>query len=875
MTQNNTPGDKVPMPINRTQIARAIFSAAESMGISDRKRIERIIDQVIERTEPRSLPGMEGLIPDAKNKPKYTPSVLEIQNMVKEILAKEDPENQKDSASSGQQKESLPKMTTMAKTKSKPANGISLTENALHVLEKRYLKKDKTGKVIETPAQLFRRVAQTIAAADLLYNPNADTKVREEEFYKVMTDLDFLPNSPTLMNAGRELGQLSACFVLPVEDSMEAIFDAVKYTALIHKSGGGTGFSFSRLRPQQDRVGSTGGIASGPVSFIRAFDTATDVIKQGGMRRGANMGILSVDHPDILRFISAKEDMVSLTNFNLSVAITKDFMEAVKGGTDYNLINPHNGEVYGKLNAKEVFDKIVDGAWRTGDPGVVFIDRINQDNPTPKLGKIESTNPCGEQPLLPYESCNLGSLNLSRMIETKAGKCEIDWPKLAKTIHTAVRFLDNVIDVNKFPLPQIEKRTKETRKIGLGVMGFADMLIQLGIPYNSDEGLKTASDVMRFISEQTLQASQELAAERGVFPTYEGSVYDVPNGPKLRNASRTTIAPTGTLSIIASCSGGIEPVFALSFTKNILDGAHLVEVNPYFEETAKQCGFYSDELMRKLADGTHLRDIAEIPEEIKKVFVTAHEITPEWHVKMQSAFQKYTDNAVSKTVNFSKGATREDVAKVYLMAYEEGLKGITIYRDGSREGQVLTTGKEKKTEAPVITETAVVSRTPRKRSKVTRGCTEKVTTGCGSIYVTVNSDEQGICEVFTTLGKAGGCAMAQLEGISRLISLALRSGVDVESVVRQLRGIRCPSIAWEDGKSVLSCADAIASVLEKHTASAKANNDNGNGHNGHDKPKVQDYGLVKNTAGQCPECATLLVYQEGCFVCPGCGYTKC
>jgi ribonucleoside-diphosphate reductase alpha chain len=893
MTQNNPSKEKGPMPINRTQIARAIFSAAESMGISDRKQIEAIVDQVIERTEQRSLPGMEDLIPGIKNKTKYTPSVSEIQSMVKDILAKEEQEKQETGSTGSQQKEKQPNMTTMTKPKSaassmgqgaidskgksRPTNGINLTENALHVLEKRYLKKDKAGKAIETPAELFRRVAQTIAAADLIYNPAADVKTREDEFYKVMTSLDFLPNSPTLMNAGRELGQLSACFVLPVEDSMEQIFDAVKYTALIHKSGGGTGFSFSRLRPQQDRVGSTGGIASGPVSFIRAFDTATDVIKQGGMRRGANMGILSVDHPDILKFISSKEDMVSLTNFNLSVAVTMDFMEAVKAGTEYNLINPHNNEVSGKLKAKEVFDKIVDGAWRTGDPGVVFIDRINQDNPTPNLGKIESTNPCGEQPLLPYESCNLGSINLARMLKTD-GKCEIDWPKLAKTIHIAVRFLDNVIDVNKFPLPQIEKRTKETRKIGLGVMGFADMLLQMRIPYNSDEGLNVAYDVMHFINDEAMKASQELAAERGVFPAYEGSIYDVPNGPKVRNAARTTIAPTGTLSIIAGCSSGIEPLFALSFTKNILDGSHLIEVNPYFEDAAKQGGFYSEELMQKLAEGAHLRDIEGIPEDVKTVFVTAHEITPEWHIKMQSAFQKSTDNAVSKTVNFSKDATREDVTNVYLMAYEEGLKGITIYRDGSREGQVLTTGKEKKAEATAQAAPVTVSRTPRSRAKITTGITEKVTTGCGTIYVTVNSDEEGICEVFSHLGKAGGCAVAQLEATCRLISISLRSGIEVEAIVRQLRGIRCPSIAWENGKSILSCADAIASVLEKFTAAAKANNGNGNGHNshnGHDKAKVQDYGLIKNTAGQCPECANLLVYQEGCFVCPGCGYTKC
>jgi len=876
MTQNNPTGDRISMPVNRTQIARAIFSAAESMGISDRKRIECIVDQVIERFEQRSLPGMEGLIAEPKSKSKHLPSVSEIQSMVKDILAE---------AEKVEEKENQPEMTTMTKTKTNSANNANpltgkaqnttLTENALHVLEKRYLKKDKSGKVIETPSELFRRVAATIAAADLIYNPNGDITAREEEFFQVMMNLDFLPNSPTLMNAGRELGQLSACFVLPVEDSMESIFDAVKYTALIHKSGGGTGFSFSRLRPEKDRVGSTGGIASGPVSFIRAFDTATDVIKQGGMRRGANMGILSIDHPDILRFITAKEDMVSLTNFNLSVAVTREFMEAVKAGTEYNLINPHNHEIAGKLNAREVFDKIVDGAWRTGDPGIIFIDRINQDNPTPKLGKIESTNPCGEQPLLPYESCNLGSLNLARMVKKNGEKYEIDWPKVAKTVYTAVHFLDNVIDVNKFPLPQIEKRTRETRKIGLGVMGFADMLLQLGIPYNSDEGLKTASEIMHFINDEALLASQELGAERGVFPAFEGSIYDVSNGPRVRNAARTTIAPTGTLSIIAGCSSGIEPLFALSFTKNILDGSHLVEVNPYFENIAKQGGVYSAELMQKLAEGTHLNEIEGIPDEIKRVYVTAHEISPECHVKMQSAFQKSTDNAVSKTVNFPKEATREDVANVYMLAYEEGLKGITIYRDGSREDQVLTTGKEKKTAVSAPPASVAVSRTPRQRAKVTTGITEKVTTGCGNIYITVNSDDQGICEVFSHLGKAGGCAVAQLEATCRLISLALRAGVDVDSVVKQLRGIRCPSIAWENGKSVLSCADAIASVLEKYTSAAKNNNGNGNGHNEQEKSKVQDFGLVKNTAGQCPECANLLVYAEGCFVCPGCGYTKC
>ena len=569
------------------------------------------------------------------------------------------------------------------------------------------------------------------------------------------------------------------------------------------------------------------------------------------------MGILNIDHPDIMKFITAKEDMTALTNFNISVALTAEFMEAVKAGADYELINPHTKEVAGKLNAKEVFDKIVDMAWRTGDPGIVFIDRINADNPTPHLGKIESTNPCGEQPLLPYESCNLASINLSRMMKKNGSACEIDYAKLAQTVKTAVRFLDNVIDVNKFPLKQIEEMTKKTRKIGLGIMGFADMLVMLGVPYNSEEALKVAAEMMRFIGEKALQASVELGKERGVFPAFKGSIYDVPDGPRVRNATRTTIAPTGTLSMIAGCSSGIEPLFALSYTKTVLDGTPFVEVNPYFEEAARKGGFYSEELMKKLAEGAHLSEIKGVPEKIKRVFVTAHEITPEWHVKMQAAFQRSTDNAVSKTINFPQSATREDVARAYMLAYEEGLKGITIYRDRTRDTQVLTTGKKEK----VAEEPA--RRAPRKRPAETKGTITKVNTGCGSLYITVAYDDQGIFEVFSTLGKSGACAAAQLEAICRLISLALRSGVDVAQVVKQLRGIRCPSIAWEGGKSILSCADAIASVLEKHIV------------NSDDKPKMEDYGLAKNMAGQCPECSNMLVYQEGCYHCPACGYTKC
>jgi ribonucleoside-diphosphate reductase alpha chain len=588
---------------------------------------------------------------------------------------------------------------------------------------------------------------------------------------------------------------------------------------------------------------------------MEVFDTTTDVTKQGGTRRGANMGILSVDHPDIMRFIKAKDDPNALTNFNISVAVTNEFMEAVKAGRDYDLINPRTGKVVNKLNAKEVFDKIVDMAWKTGDPGIVFIDQINKANPTPQMGRIESTNPCGEQPLLAYESCNLGSINLAKMLKAANGGFKIDYPKLAETVKTAVRFLDNVIEVNKFPLPQIEEMTKKTRKIGLGVMGFADMLIELGIPYNSEETLKVATEVMRFIQDEAFKASVELAKERGVFPAFGDSIYDKPGGPKLRNASCTTIAPTGTLSIIAGCSSGIEPLFALSYTRNILDGAKFVEVNPYFEEAARNGGFYSKELMQKLAEGAHLSDIEDVPEKIKGLFVTAHEISPEWHVRVQAAFQRSTDNAVSKTVNFPQEATREDIAKVYMMAYDEGLKGITIYRDRSRDAQVLVRGGEKKAEG--------VALTPRKRPHETRGTVARVNTGCGSLYITVAYDDMGIFEVFATLGKSGGCASAQLEATCRLITLALRCGVDVASVVKQLRGIRCPSIAWEEGKSILSCADAIASVLEKHIVGEIA------------PPPAEDFGLVKNLAGQCPDCGTLLRYQEGCYHCPSCGYTKC
>ena len=564
---------------------------------------------------------------------------------------------------------------------------LKLTLNALSVLERRYLQKDDEGKVIETPAQMFRRVAKAIAAPDTIYDRSANLKETEKEFYEVMTRLEFLPNSPTLMNAGTDIGQLSACFVLPVPDSIEGIFDALKYMALIHKSGGGTGFSFSKIRPKGDVVRSTKGIASGPVSFMKIFDTATEVIKQGGRRRGANMGILRVDHPDIFEFITAKEKEGVLTNFNVSVGVTDSFMEALENDDEYDLINPRTGKAVKRVKARDVFDLIVTMAWRTGDPGLVFLDEINRHNPTPHVGKIESTNPCGEVPLLPYESCNLGSINLSKMVRDG----EIDWDKLRRTVRIGVHFLDNVIDANKYPLPEIEKMTKSNRKIGLGVMGFAEMLVKLGVPYDSEEGIATAEKVMSFISEEARKKSVELGEERGSFPNFEGSVWDKMGYNAMRNATVTSIAPTGTISIIAGTSSGIEPFFAISYVRNVM-GTQLFEVNPVFEGIAKERGFYSNELLTKIAKSGSIQNITEIPEDVRRIFVTALDIAPEWHVKMQAAFQKYTDNAVAKTVNLMSDATLEDVRKVFLLAYRLKCKGITVYRYGSKSEQVLTIG---------------------------------------------------------------------------------------------------------------------------------------------------------------------------------------
>ena len=769
------------------------------------------------------------------------------------------------------------------------------SQNAIKVLEKRYLAKNDKGQVVETPKDMFRRVARNIAQAELIYDGTADVARAEEKFYQLMVKKEFLPNSPTLMNAGRELQQLSACFVLPIEDSMEGIFESVKQAAIIHKSGGGTGFSFSRLRPKNDVVRTTGGVASGPISFMKVFNHATEAVKQGGTRRGANMGILRVDHPDILEFIDCKINENDVTNFNISVAITDRFMEAVVKDEPYDLLSPRTGQPASKLSAREVFDKIANNAWKNGEPGLFFIDTTNRANPTPHAGSIEATNPCGEQPLIPYESCNLGSINLEVHVTHMDGKAVVDWDRLERTVRTSVHFLDNVIDMNRYPITQIGEVTKSNRKIGLGLMGFARMLFKLGLAYDSLEGIDSARSVMQFIRDIGHSESERMAEKRGVFPNWEGSVYKK-QGKRLRNAYITTVAPTGTLSMIADTSGGCEPEFSLIWYKNVMGGEHLPYVQETFIDIAKAEGFWSDDLINKIiANHGSVRGLNEVPAKWQDIFATAHDVASEWHVRMQAAFQEYTDSAVSKTINMPLGATVDDVKDAYILAYKLGCKGITVYRDGSRSEQVMNVGKSQgKAKEAVSSKQSVVSSQksekeqeldfllprqeerkdsrpshpliePRPRPKTTTGVTNKMRTSCGDLYVTVNEDENGRpFEVFCNMGKAGGCEGSQNEAIGRLISLAFRSGVSPQSVIRQLIGIRCNQ-PYGLGKNIIhSCSDAISKAVLEYMISKQG-----------EVNKELSVEYDRRIGAACPDCGCEMEFSEGCEKCHFCGHSKC
>ncbi len=818
-----------------------------------------------------------------------------------------------------------------------------LSENARTVLGRRYLIKDEAGEPIEDSRDLFWRVARTIASAEATYGATAGA-VEElaEAFYELMATRVWMPNSPTLMNAGRPLGQLSACFVLPVEDSLSnrqsGIYDTLRHMALVHQSGGGTGFSFSRLRPQNDVVRSTMGVASGPVSFMSLYDASTEVVKQGGTRRGANMGILRIDHPDILEFITCKDDVTKITNFNISVAVTDAFMDAVEAGRPYDLVHPRSGEVVGQLDAREVFQKIVHGAWKTGEPGVFFVDHANRYNPVPHLGSYEATNPCGEQPLLPYDVCNLGSVNVGAFVKDGT----VDWEGLRRTVHLCTHFLDNVIDVNRYPLPEITDLASRIRRIGLGIMGWADFLIRLGVPYNSDEAIEWAHRLMQFVDEESKIESERLAAQRGVFPEWERSIW----GPdascardsegrrvrpmrRLRNCNLTTVAPTGTISIIAACSSGIEPLFAVAFMRNQA-GVLMPDVNEVFVTIARREGWYSEDLMRRIAEEGHIH-FPEVPERWQGVFVTAHDVSPEWHIRMQAAFQEYTDSAISKTCNFPNEATEDYVREIYEMAFRLGCKGVTVYRDGSRDLQVLSTGKTakrvqeqagavertrdeqvaelKSTVAELEAELQITRkrlhevesenlqrRAKRSRPELLRGTTRRLETPLGTLYVTITEDDRAQpFEMFMSLGKAGGPLMADVEAIGRLISLALRSGVPLKEIHRQLRMISSDRAVGLGPHKVLSVPDAIGIAIERwmqdkqgvqqdlleSTEEAPA------GDLAAAKPKpTSARGLdgelyafeslnAEQHAGACPDCGSQLEFAEGCMKCHVCGFSEC
>jgi ribonucleoside-diphosphate reductase alpha chain len=816
-----------------------------------------------------------------------------------------------------------------------------MSDNARIVLAKRYLMKDETGNPVEEPEEMFWRVASVIAAEDAKYGATADdVEALAREFYLLMTQRSFEPNSPTLMNAGRPLGQLSACFVLPVDDALSngqsGVYDTLRSMAMVHQSGGGTGFSFSRIRPQGDLVRSTTGVASGPVSFMSLYDASTEVVKQGGTRRGANMGILRVDHPDILHFIDCKQDITKITNFNISVAITDTFMNAAERGEEYDLVNPRTGEAVGRLDAREVFDRVVKNAWRTGEPGVFFIDRANYYNPVPHLGDYEATNPCGEQPLLPYDVCNLGSVNVGAFVrDDKPADApwyeKIDWKEYRRVVRLATHFLDNVIDANQYPLDEIHDLAHRIRRIGLGVMGFADLLVRLGVPYNSDEGIEIGRRVMEFMDEEGKKESENLASIRGTFPEWERSIWGLddtaaraPNGDRirpvrrLRNCNVTTVAPTGTISIFAGCSSGIEPLFAVAFMRNQA-GALMPDVNADFLRMAKEEGWHSEDLMARIAGEGHIH-FPEVPAHVQKAFVTAHDITPAWHVRQQAAFQEHCDSAISKTTNFPHEAKVEDVREIYELAYKLNCKGITVYRDGSRDAAPLTTGATKKSSAEKETEGSLVQaqeklakmeaelktarerlaaaeaaatqtrRGKRKRPDVLRGTTRKMTSPLGDVFVTINEDTDGQpFEVFATLGKAGSIAMADVEAIGRLISLALRFGIPLSEVFTQMRGISSDRAIGFGANKVHSVPDAIAQAIglrEQERAGIQqelipelAVGEATSAADVVFAPEPQlvfpTYDAGETFMGTCPECKSQLEFAEGCMKCHACGFSEC
>ncbi len=838
---------------------------------------------------------------------------------------------------------------------STPRDNVDLSPNAITVLEKRYLVRDEAGKPVESPADLFWRVARTIAEPDRKYGASEGAvEALAEAFFELMARREFMPNSPTLMNAGRPLGQLSACFVLPVDDALSngqsGIYDTLRAMALVHQSGGGTGFSFSRLRPKNDIVRSTMGVASGPVSFMSLFDASTDVVKQGGTRRGANMGILRVDHPDILDFIACKDDLTKVTNFNISVGVTDAFMQAMEKDEEYDLLHPNTRKVVGKLRARDVWSKIIHGAWKTGEPGVYFIDRANYYNPVPHLGSYEATNPCGEQPLRPYDVGNLGSVNMGDFVRDGA----IDWDALRRVVHLCTHFLENVIDANNYPLPQITDLAHRIRRIGLGVMGLADLFIKLGVPYDSDEAVDLGRRVQAFIDDEAKKESERLATIRGVFPEWERSIWGPdetcargPNGErirpmrKLRNCNVTTVAPTGTISIIASCSSGIEPLFAVAFMRNQA-GVLMPDVNEDFVALARSEGWYSEDLMRRIAEAGHIR-FPEVPVKWQRVFTTANEIKPEWHIRMQAAFQEYNDSAISKTCNFANDATEEYVEEIYRLAYKLGCKGVTVYRDGSRDMQVLSTGSTARKVAEQATSSGKAEargdlamgpqtasdraaaadaaeelaqlhaenerlrkvvheleaenlnrRQKRSRPDLLRGTTRRIETPLGTLYVTITEDDRGQpFEVFMSLGKAGGALMADVESMGRLISLALRSGIPIKEIYRQLRGISSDKVIGLGPSKVLSVPDAVGIAIERwmqekagiqqdllitgelpvHQAPVQVTSAPLPVTSGDEQMMLG--GMHGTLSGACPDCNSQLEFAEGCVKCHVCGYSEC